>query len=234
MIVGITIPDQNSKMQKPRYLLSPLPTVNPSGGAAMAFCFPDLWSCTPETCTSYNFTIPNGQLVIRDDQKPGLGMGASGQAGNSTVPSTVQATTTLNVSSTTDFSIVTVERTPFATATITTTPIQMVTKSALAVRSAIVGITVGIPLLIIAIVAFLIIVWERWKYKGLLDENKKLQAKNIFYKGLTPVSNKDRLQSWYELSPGALQLAEEMCTGPVRAGWGNGESQTCLTPAKKI
>lgn len=68
----------------------------------------------------------------------------------------------------------------------------------------------------------------------MLDENKKLQAKNNFYKGLTPVPNKHRLQSWYESSPGALQLAKEMCTGPVRAGRGNGESQTCLIPAKKV
>ena len=201
----------------------------------MVSCNPYIWSCKSEMCLNYNFTLPNGQFILRDYQKSSLGMGASTGTSSASL-NTAQATTTQFIPSTILYSIVTVEGTPFSTATNTvtatptSTPSGMISKSA----SAVISITVGIPLLVLVAVAILIIIRERWRYSRLMEENKKIDAKIKFYQDRNPVADRERLHSWYELSPAAIQLAKEMCTAPPTAGLENDRFHKSLTPARRI
>ena len=47
---------------------------NPSGGKGMAPCSSTLWSCNYGTCAQDNFTVPNGNIVLREYQASSLGV----------------------------------------------------------------------------------------------------------------------------------------------------------------
>ena len=195
----------------------------------IAFCFPSSWSCKPETCLNDNFTLPNGQLVLRDYQRASLGVDAFASFNSSATP-------TMSVTSTTPTGLMTVYATqysPLSTTAPTAAPLNMVTTSTLTVRSAVVGITVGLPLLIITIIIFSTLVRERWRNKKLLKENKVIKADVEFYKKALIKTNLER--SWYELSPPETSpFAHEMGSGRMRVEMGSGQSRVPTPhPAKR-
>ena len=190
----------------------------------VAFCFPSSWSCKPETCLNDNFTLPNGQLVLREYQKATLGIDAS----NSSAPA--HTTSTISVASATVTSFMTMYATqypPFSTIAPTAPPAGMVTTSALTVRSAVVGITVGLPMLIIALISFTVIARERWRYRKLVEENNECKIDMEFYRKL------QKGPGWYELSTEALQKAQEVGMGSGRVEMGSGQSRV-PTPARNM
>ena len=198
----------------------------------VAFCFPSSWSCKPETCLNDNFTLANGQLVLRDYQKASLGMDASAASNSSTI---AQVTSTISVASLTKTSLMTVYATqypPLSTTNPNTISPNMVTTSALTVRSAVIGITVGLPLLIVAIIVFLTLTRERWRYRTLFEQNKEVKMDLEFYKKALV---KERLErSLSELSPEVTPLAQEIGSGMIRAEMGSGQSRAHTPhPAKR-
>ena len=198
----------------------------------IAFCFPSSWSCKPETCLNDNFTLPNGQLVLRDYQRASLGVDASASSNSATA----QTTATMSATSATPTGLMTVcatQNSPQSTIAPTAVPLNMVTTSTLTVRSAVVGITVGLPMLIITIIIFTTLVRERWRNKKLLAENKIAKADVESYKRALIKINLEK--SWYELSPPETShYAHEMGSGGMRVEMGSGQSRVPTPhPAKR-
>ncbi|MCJ1434040.1 hypothetical protein MMC27_003406 [Xylographa pallens] len=77
-----------------------LPTqVNPSGGKGMAPCSATFWTCDYGTCAQDNFTVPAGNLVLRDYQASSLGVAVA--ASTVTVVPTVIGSSVISVSTAT-------------------------------------------------------------------------------------------------------------------------------------
>ncbi|MCJ1321736.1 hypothetical protein MMC15_007081 [Xylographa vitiligo] len=81
--------------------------VNPSGGKGMAPCSATLWTCDYQTCALDNFTLPAGNLLLRDYQASSLGVAVAAStitvlptAASSTSTSTSTGSTSTSTSST--------------------------------------------------------------------------------------------------------------------------------------
>lgn len=154
----------------------------------IAPCLPNLWSCEPTTCPSNNFSIPNGQLVLRDYQKSGLGLDGS---------------TTVTVTAS-PLSIATNRITPNAL------PEGAISSSTQNIRLVVVGVSIGIPFILTVGVVMIFFVRERRKYNALLQEKRKVNKVAEFYKGACAIAEKQRLDGQHELSSGQLAYHHEM------------------------
>jgi len=74
-------------------------TVNPSGGKGMAPCSSTLWTCDYGTCAQDNFTVPDGNLVLRNYQASSLGVSVA--AATVTIVPTMVGSSLLPLSTTT-------------------------------------------------------------------------------------------------------------------------------------
>lgn len=115
--------------------------MNPSGGTQLASCFPGKWSCDPSTCITSNFSLPHGDVV------------AQGDSSSTTRPSPSARTDTVVVTSYACGAAQDAKR----------HAAQCTSRSKQNADMAIVGVCVGMPLLIIALVVAMML----WKEKGL-------------------------------------------------------------------
>ena len=164
------------------YIDSLFGTVNPSGGAQLASCFPGKWSCDPSTCATANFSLPNGDVVARDSDPSPSATSCSPSIGTQTVFVTPPALASLSA---------------------TSQQKSCTTKAKRTADMAIVGISVGMPLAIVALVAWVMVLKERWHSRRTRAEKEEMERQMlIVQKGYD-----EKLRRRYEMRSGSKSPA---------------------------
>lgn len=179
-------------------VLTPLfGVVNPSGGAQLASCFPGKWSCDPSTCSTANFSLPNGDVVARDSDPAPSATSCSASIGTETVFVT-----------------------PPALASLAATGQQKpcTTKAKRTADMAIVGISVGMPLAIVALVAWVMVLKERRQSRRTTEEKEQVERELL----TAQKGNEEKLRRRYEMRSGSKSPAivewYEKSAGPFARG----------------
>ena len=175
-------------------------TVNPGGGAQLASCFPAKWSCDPSTCTTANFSLPNGDVVARDQ--------------------TSSSTTTTSCSASIGTETVFVTPPALASVAAASQSKTCTTKTKREVDMAIVGVSVGMPLSILVIVAWVMVLKEKGLRRRISKDKEEMEGKlrSAQQRGISR-------KAWpkYELrsdpkSPAIVEWIEKSVSPPSRGG----------------
>ncbi|KAL8821263.1 MAG: hypothetical protein Q9191_007347 [Dirinaria sp. TL-2023a] len=163
----------------------------------LASCFPGKWSCDPSTCATANFSLPNGDVVARDSDPSPSATSCSPSVGTETVFVTPPA---------------------LASVAATGQEKPCTSKAKRTADMAIVGISVGMPLAIVALVAWVMVLKERAQSRRTRDEKEQMERELL----KAQTGNEERLRRRYEMRSGTKSPAivewYEKSAGPFSVG----------------